>query len=128
MTEIDKGAQVNRFILEIRKFEVFSDLPEEDLRWLAERMDEVTLQPGQIYAKEGDSVDYLTLMMEGELQFSRLTTPGSPVFVAVAGEVTGRLPFSRLKNFRGTSRAVLPTRIIRLHREHFPELVQRIPV
>src|SRR5215475_7907322 len=128
MTEIDKGAQVSRFIQEIRKFGVFSDLPEDDLRWLAERMDEVTLQPGEIYAKEGESVDYLTLMMEGELQFSRINTPGSPVFVAVAGEITGRLPFSRLKNFKGTSRAVLPTRMIRLHRQYFPELVQQMPL
>src|SRR5215470_9367595 len=128
MTEIDKGAQVDRFIQEIRKFEVFSDLAEEDLHWLAERMDEVTLETGQVYAKPGDSVDYLTLMMEGELQVSQLTNPGSPIFVAVAGEITGRLPFSRLKQFKGLSRAVMHTRMIRLHRQYFPELVQRMPL
>src|SRR5215813_5695535 len=128
MTEIDKGAQVDRFIQEIRKFEVFSDLPEDDLRWLAERMDELTLEVGQVYAKPGDSVDYLTLMMEGELQVSPLTMAGSPIFVAVAGEITGRLPFSRLKQFKGLSRAVMHTRMIRLHRQYFPELVQRMPL
>ncbi len=128
MTETDKGQQVQRFIEEIRKFSVFSDLPEEDLHWLAERMDEITLEAGEIYARPGDSVDYLTLMMEGELQVSQLTSPGSPIFVAVAGEITGRLPFSRLKQFRGLSRAVMHTRMIRLHRQYFPELVQRMPL
>lgn len=128
MAETDKGAQVERFIGEIRKFSVFSDLPEEDLRWLAERMDELTLDVGQVYAKPGDSVDYLTLMMEGELQVSQLTGAGSPIFVAVAGEITGRLPFSRLKQFKGLSRAVMHTRMIRLHRQYFPELVQRMPL
>jgi signal transduction histidine kinase len=73
-------------------------------------------------------VDYLTLMMEGELQVSQLTSAGSPIFVAVAGETTGRLPFSRLKQFKGLSRAVLRTRMIRLHRQYFPELVQRMPL
>src|SRR5215831_800056 len=121
-------AQLHHIIEEVRKFAVFADLPDEDLRWLAERMDEVTLETGQVYAKQGDPVDYLTLMLEGELQVSQMNTPGSPVFVAVAGEVTGRLPFSRLKQFRGLSRAVMPTRIIRLHRQHFPELVQRMPL
>src|SRR5579859_6119656 len=128
MTETTKDAQVQRFIEEIRKFSVFADLPEEDLRWLAERMDEITLEAGQVYAKPGDSVDYLTLMMEGELQVSQLTSAGSPIFVAVAGEITGRLPFSRLKQFKGLSRAVMHTRMIRLHRQHFPELVQRMPL
>ncbi len=112
----------------MKKFSVFEDLPEEDLRWLAERMEEVALEAGEIYARPGDSVDYLTLMLEGELQVSQMTTPGSPIFVAVAGEITGRLPFSRLKQFKGMSRAVMHTRMIRLHRQYFPELVQRMPL
>lgn len=128
MAETEKTSKVEHIIGEVKKFTVFSDLPEEDLRWLAERMDEITLEPGDIYARPGDPVDYLTLMLEGELQVSLLTTPGSPIFVAVAGEITGRLPFSRLKNFKGQSRAVLHTRMIRLHRQYFPELVQRMPL
>ena len=128
MTETDKSAQAPHIIEEVRKFSVFADLPEEDLRWLAERMDEFTLEAGQIYARPGDEVDYLTLMIEGELQVSMLTSAGSPIFVAVAGEITGRLPFSRLKQFKGLSRAVMHTRMIRLHRQYFPELVQRMPL
>lgn len=128
MTETDKSAKAQHIIGEVRKFSVFVDLPEEDLLWLAERMDEIALEAGDIYARPGDSVDYLTLMLEGELQVSMLTSPGSPIFVAVAGEITGRLPFSRLKQFKGLSRAVMHTRMIRLHRQHFPELVQRMPL
>lgn len=128
MAETEKRSQVEHIIGEIKKFAVFADLPTEDLHWLAERMDEINMQAGDIYARPGDPVDYLTLMMEGELQVSQLTMPGSPIFVAVAGEITGRLPFSRLKNFRGLSRAVLHTRLIRLHRQYFPELVQRMPL
>lgn len=128
MAETEKATQVQHIIGELKKFRTFADLSESDLQWLAERMDEITLVVGQIYARPGDSVDYLTLMVEGELQFQQTGGAGSPVFIAVAGEVTGRLPFSRLKQFKGTSRAVLPTRIIRLHREHFPELIQRIPL
>src|SRR5215467_3230050 len=127
MTETDKGTQIQHIIEEVRKFSVFADLSEDDLRWLAERMDEITLEAGDIYARQGDSVDYLTLMVEGELQVSQLNTPGSPIFVAVAGEITGRLPFSRLKQFRGLSRAVMHTRLIRLHKDYFPELIQQIP-
>src|SRR5579859_1946896 len=128
MAETEKAAQVEHIISEIKKFSVFADLPAEDLHWLAERMDEITMATGDIYAQPGDPVDYLTLMIEGELQVQRLTSVGSPIFIAVAGEITGRLPFSRLTHFKGISRAVMPTRMIRLHRKHFPELMTRIPI
>jgi signal transduction histidine kinase len=128
MADTEKTTQIEHIIGEVKKFSVFGDLPEEDLRWLAERMEEITLEAGAIYARPGDSVDYLTLMLEGELQVSQVTTPGSPIFVAVAGEITGRLPFSRLKNFKGLSRAVMHTRMIRLHRQYFPEMVQKMPL
>src|SRR5215831_13624830 len=128
MADTEKTTQLEHIIGEVKKFSVFGDLPEEDLRWLAERMEEITLEAGAIYARPGDSVDYLTLMMEGELQVSQLTSAGSPIFVAVAGEITGRLPFSRLKNFKGLSRAVMHSRMIRLHRQYFPEMVQKMPL
>lgn len=127
MAETEKENLIQHIISEVRKFAAFSDLSEDDLEWLAERMDEVQLAEGEVYAKPGDPVDYLTLVTEGELQFQMMKGPSSPVFIAAAGEVTGKLPFSRLTNFRGLGRAVMPTRMIRLHRKHFPELVQRIP-
>jgi signal transduction histidine kinase len=128
MAETENATQVQHIIGELKKFKVFADLSAEDLQWLAERMDEITMTAGEIYAQPGDPVDYLTLMMEGELQFQRLASAGSAIFIAVAGEITGRLPFSRLTTFKGIGRAVMPTRIIRLHRKYFPELMVRIPV
>ena len=128
MADTEKTTQIEHIIGEVKRFSVFEDLPEENLRWLAERMEEITLEAGAIYARPGDPVDYLTLMLEGELQVSQVTTPGSPIFVAVAGEITGRLPFSRLKNFKGLGRAVMHSRMIRLHRQYFPEMVQKMPL
>jgi len=115
-------------IRELRTITVFSDLPEEDLAWLVERMEEVRLEAGEVYAREGDSIDYLSVMMEGEFQFQKTSEPGAPVFTARAGQVTGLLPFSRMTKFMGLSRAVLDSRAYRLHKSHFPELLQRMPV
>jgi signal transduction histidine kinase len=128
MAETEKTAQVERIVGELKKFKVFADLSAEDLLWLAERMDELSMAAGDVYAQPGDPVDYLTLMIEGELQFQRLASANSVIFIAVAGEITGRLPFSRLTHFKGIGRAVMPTRMIRLHRKYFSELMVRIPV
>ena len=128
MSEATVNNQAVRFAAELRKIEVFSDLPEEELEWVAQRMDEVHFHAGEIYGKPGDPVEYLVVLLEGELQFERKDTPGAPVLIAEAGEVTGLLPYSRLKEFRGIARAAMPSRVLRLHNKHFPGMLQRVPV
>jgi len=118
--------QIQRVVAALRGIPIFGDLPPEDLEWLAARMDEVTLQGGEILARPGDPAEHLTVILEGELRFDLPDAPGAP-FLAAAGQVTGLLPFSRLTEFRGTVRTVKPSRLLRLHKQHFPEMLQRLP-
>ncbi len=127
MSERQINEQTTRFVAALRSISVFVDLPAADLEWLASRMDELLLSAGQIFARPGDPVDYLNVILEGELQFERTETPGSPVIIASAGQVTGLLPFSRLTQVRGIGRAVLASRLLRLHKQYFPEMLQRMP-
>ena len=41
--------------------------------------------------------------------------------------MTGLLPFSRMTRFSLTARATLPLRLLRVHKDHFSEMLQRIP-
>jgi signal transduction histidine kinase len=47
--------------------------------------------------------------------------------VARSGQVTGLLPFSRLTRFPMTVRAVQPAWLLGLNKDHFDEMLQRIP-
>ncbi|HEV2493552.1 MAG TPA: ATP-binding protein [Terriglobia bacterium] len=114
-------------IEDLRKIEVFADLSPDDLGWLAERLEEARFQPGDILAREGDPIEHLTAILEGEIRIQRGTGPDAIFFTAMAGEVTGLLPYSRLTHYRGTPRAVLPTRVARLHKNHFAEMLYRMP-
>jgi signal transduction histidine kinase len=127
MSQGQTDNQAARFAAALRSVSVFADLSGEDLEWLASRMDEVVLDAGEIFARTGDPVEYLIAIVEGEIQFERTDTPGSPVIVASTGQVTGLLPFSRLTQVRGTGRALLPSRMLRLHKQYFPGMVQRMP-
>jgi signal transduction histidine kinase len=128
MSEAIVNNHAERFAADLRHISVFSDLPEDELEWVAQRMDEVYFQAGEVYGKPGDPVEYLIVLLEGELQFERKDMPGGPVLNARAGDVTGLLPFSRLKKFGGIARAVIPSRVLRLHKNHFPDMLQRVPV
>jgi signal transduction histidine kinase len=103
-------------------------LPRDQLDWLAEHFEEMRFQPGEIIGREGEALDNLAVILEGEVSFQRGTGVDEMVFRGFAGQVTGLLPYSRLTHYGGTSRAVLPTRIAALHRSHFPEMLQRIPL
>ena len=112
---------------DLRKITIFSDLPQEHLAWLAEKFEERRYQPGEILAREGDPIDHLTVILEGEIRIRRGSGPESTIFTGFAGQVTGLLPYSRLTHYPGTSQAVLPTRIVCLHKSLFPEMLQRMP-
>ena len=127
MSEAIVNNHAERFASDLRQVSVFSDLPEDELEWVAQRMDEVRFHAGEVYGKPGDPVEYLVVLLEGELQFERKDVPGGPVLTARAGDVTGLLPFSRLKKFGGMARAAMPSRVLRLHKDHFPDMLQRVP-
>jgi signal transduction histidine kinase len=113
---------------DLRKIEVFADLPMDQLAWLVDHFQEMRFQPGEVMGREGEPLDYLTVILEGEIRIQRGGGPDGPVFRGFAGQVTGLLPYSRLTHYGGTSQAVLSTRIALLHRSLFPEMLERMPL
>lgn len=127
MAENAVGERIEVLANDLRKIPVFSDLAADRLTWLAGKFEEVHLAPGEIFVRPGDPAVWLAVILEGEIRLQREGDPDGPIFSAVAGQVTGYLPYSRLTHFAGTGRAVIPTRLARLHRDNFPEMLQRIP-
>jgi len=112
----------------LRKIAIFADLPQEQLAWLAEHFQQLRFQAGEIMAREGEPLDNLIVVLEGEVRIQRGSGNGELIFRGFAGQVTGLLPYSRLTHYGGTTRAVLPTRIAALHRSFFPEMLKRSPL
>lgn len=103
----------------------FADLPEDGLEWMAERMTLVRYEKGQAFIRTNETLDHMTVVLEGSAQ-SEIDGEGR-FFTMVAGEITGVLPYSRLTHARLTIRAIEPSRVGLLHREHFTEMLYRMP-
>jgi signal transduction histidine kinase len=127
MAEDLNTKNITHLVGDLRKIAIFSDLPEEGLRWIAEKCDEVKLRPGEVFIKVGDPADSLFIILEGEIRFQLSGGPDSPVYRVPAGHVTGLLPYSRMTEYRGTGQAVVPTHGLLLHKKYFPEMLQRMP-
>jgi len=110
---------------DLEGIEVFADLPEKDLQWLAEQGEDIWMEPGTQLFQPGDPADHMFVFFEGSGELRRLD---GQIYPVEAGEVTGMLPYSRLEKLMGTGRAVARTRVGRFHKRIFPELLQRMPV
>lgn len=107
---------------------VFSDLPIEDLGWLASRMEVKHYAPGDVVIEQDSPADRMMVILEGEVASRREQGVGDArTYSAQAGQVTGMLPYSRLTHIPLTVRAMTSCTLAFLHVSHFPEMLQRLP-
>jgi signal transduction histidine kinase len=113
----------------LRAIEVFSDLRDEELAFLAELATVVELEPGGVLRSRGDPADVMFAVLDGEMR-SRLEEGDSDgrLFVRRPGQVGAMLPHSRLTHFPGTIRAAVRTTLACFAKADFPAMLERIPV
>jgi signal transduction histidine kinase len=119
------GVTTSPSVDELKLISTFADLPTEGLEWLASHMEVRDFEAGEVIIRQGDPAEHLSVILRGELRAER---EDGRIYTARAGQVTGLLPFSRLTRFPLTSRAVVPSRMARLHKDFFDEMVQHLPV
>jgi signal transduction histidine kinase len=112
---------------ELLNVPVFADLPDDQIAWFLSQSEEVRLPVGETYVRQGDPADWMFVILDGQLQWRGEFGGETVVLSGKAGDVTGVLPFSRMKQFVVTGRAVTEARILRFPTSLFPELIQKMP-
>jgi len=106
----------------------FAGLPDETLAWLLAHGESRHLAPGEILFEPGAPAELMTAIIRGGIQFFAVKgAQREPIFRAEAGQVTGVLPYSRLRVIAGQGVAVGDTLLYTLHRDQFPALEQASP-
>src|SRR5580658_8669793 len=112
---------------ELRSVTAFSDLPEEQIAWFLSCAEEVSARAGEAFIRRGDPADWMFVFLEGFFQW-RGEFGGDTVSLPMqAGEISGVFPFSRMKRFTVTGRAMTEGRLIKFPASLFSELTQRMP-
>ncbi len=112
---------------ELLNVPAFADLPEDQLLWFLSQSQELHLKAGEIYSRQGSPADAMYVLLEGDFQIRGEIGGESVVIPLKAGDITGVLPFSRMKQFTVSSRALTDARYLRFPAARFPELVQKMP-
>jgi signal transduction histidine kinase len=105
------------------------DVPRAELEWLADHSQPASYAAGSVVAPKGVRLEHLWVVLSGQIT-SQADRGAGPRWVTDwhAGDVSGKLPYSRMVGPPGDAYVSGETEILSLHERHFPELVHRCPV
>src|ERR1700691_2108155 len=106
---------------------LFPDLPEDQIEWFLSQSQELNLKAGEAYSRPGDPADAMFVILEGKLQARGELSGETFAFELEPGDVTGILPYSRMKQFTVGGRAEIESRALKFSASQFPELIQKMP-
>ncbi|MFZ0797651.1 MAG: ATP-binding protein [Terriglobales bacterium] len=112
---------------ELLNVPVFEGLPDDQIAWFISQSQELHYTAGDTYLRQGTPADAMFVILEGHLELQGELGGETLAFSMKAGDVTGALPFSRMKQFKVNGRAATDSRILRFPAALFPDLVQKMP-
>jgi signal transduction histidine kinase len=126
--DVTAGTDSVGLFQELRAIEKFQGIPDDDLRWIASQMTIRAFEVDEVFFREGDPITDLVVCLSGNFVARPEKSPddGRRYFVH-PGDVTGKLPFSRMTSAGSTARAVEPARVALFPASRFPDLEKRVP-
>src|SRR5580704_11625026 len=112
---------------DLLRIPIFENLPDDQIAWFISQSQELHLKAGDTYSRQGDPADAMFVLLEGQLQGRGEIGGETIIFTISQGNVTGLLPFSRMKQFTVSGRAETDSRILRFPASLFPELIRKMP-
>jgi signal transduction histidine kinase len=112
---------------ELLRVPAFAGLPDDQIEWFLSQAQELTLAAGEMVFRQDDHADAMYVFLEGQLQMRGELAGEAVVIPLKTGDVTGVLPFSRMKQFTVGLKAITETRLLRFPSVLFPELVYKMP-
>lgn len=112
---------------ELLQLPLFSDLPDEQIEWFIGNSQLLELKTDALYSRQGEPADAMFVILDGHLEGRGEFAGETFAFDILPGDVTGLLPFSRMKQFKVSLRAKIDTRALRFPSALFPDLIQKMP-
>jgi signal transduction histidine kinase len=106
----------------------FATIPRAELEWLAAHGRVVAVEPSDVVAPKNEQVERLLIILSGHIAV--WVDRGAGLHRVISwrtGEVTGMLPYSRMKGPPGDNRVEEPSELLAIHRDLFPELIHHCP-
>jgi signal transduction histidine kinase len=107
---------------------LFEDLTDDELEWVQKNSSERRLETGEYFVREGERTEHFYVVLEGELQVTRLFD-GKPKVMGTTpvGIIGNELPLLYGTPASSTARAIMPSRLLVFHLRAFREMFAACP-
>lgn len=102
-------------------------LERHEFEWLATHGTERFESAGAKLFEDGEPATHMTIILKGELHVQRRKHGPQTLFFGRSGQITGLLPYSRMKAYGGQGFAVCDLWVLEFDRALFPEILKAIP-
>jgi signal transduction histidine kinase len=102
-------------------------LTDDEYLWLAAHGNEVVGEDGAITFVQGTPADRMVFLLKGEIHVRRNDGGAMMMFIGRSGQMTGKLPYSRMVSYGATGYVVGTAWALQIHESLFPEMMQAIP-
>ncbi|HEY2040295.1 MAG TPA: ATP-binding protein [Edaphobacter sp.] len=114
-------------IAALRTIPALDGLTEEEYRWFAINGTERVGDDGAMVFTEGTPCDRMVFILKGEVHVRRHNAGSMALWIGRAGQMTAKLPFSRMKVYGGDAYLVGAGWSLDVHEDLFPEMLKAIP-
>jgi len=114
-------------IAALRTVAVLDGLTDQEYAWLATHSTERKGEDRALLFCENEPAVAMNIILSGEIQVRRRNAGPIALFIGRAGQVSGLLPFSRMKRYGGDGYAVGPVWALYIDKALFPEMLREIP-
>src|SRR5277367_6840380 len=118
---------IPEIVAALRAVAPLDGLSEEEFTWLATHGKERVGEDRALIFREGEPAVSLNFILRGEVQVRRFRSGPIALFIGRAGQMTGKLPYSRMKTYGGDGYSVGPTWALDIDQSLFPEMLIAIP-
>jgi signal transduction histidine kinase len=122
-----QATSIPEIVTALRTVAQLDGLTDEEYAWLATHGTERVGPDRAILFHDNDPARNMNIILRGEVQVRRRVSGNVALFIGRAGSMTGKLPFSRMKNYGGEGFAVGPVWSIDIPDTLFPEMLAAIP-
>jgi len=120
-------ASIPEVVCALKRVTPLHGLADQEYEWLARNGIQSRNPAGAILFHDGDPATRMQILLKGEIHVRRQRGPLDSLFLGRSGQITGLLPYSRMKTYGGTGFTSADTWALEYDRSIFPEMLQAIP-
>ena len=111
----------------LRNVEGLQGLAEDEYDWLAVHGTERIADDRAVVFREDEPAHHLNIILKGEIYVHRRNSGSVSLFIGRTGQVTGKLPFSRMTTWAAEGSSSGYLWVLDIHEDTFPEMLLAIP-